>query len=131
MTRALGAFLLLTALLAPAPVAAQAARQLRSGEAVATRGATAYLLFRTDPRVMEDWFEFVFVREAGAPRGPADPPVLAASHVEAGRNLIKTEAGRVYATSADSRIFLLAVPPGSYFLAAVGYKQLRAIGTCL
>ena len=132
MTRGLTALLALLALAAPVPAAAQAAHQLRSGEPFAPRPDTAYLLFRTDDRVMEDWFEFVFVREIDPPTGgPAAPPSLAASHAEAGANLVKTDAGRVFARTADDRTFLLAVPPGSYFLAAVGYKQLKAIGTCL
>lgn len=132
MTRALSALYALLALVAAAPAAAQTVRQFRSGEPVAPRGDTAYLLFRTDDRVMEDWFEFAFVREVGPPaQGRVAPPRLAASHSEAGANLVKTDAGRVFAKTPDSRIFVLAVPPGSYFLAAAGYKQLKAIGTCL
>jgi len=124
-------FFALLALLLPVSAAAQPVHQFRSGEPVAIRSDTAYLLFRTDPRVMKDWFEFRFVREAGPPEGPAAPPRLAASHVEAGRNVVKTDADRVFAKTADSRVVLLAVPPGSYFLAAAGYEQLKAVGTCL
>lgn len=124
------AFVLLAALLAT-PAAAQSVHQFRSGESVTIRSDTAYLLFRTDPRVMKDWFEFRFVREAGPPEGPSAPPRLAASHVEAGGNLVKTDADRVFARTPDSRTVVLAVPPGSYVLVAAGYEQLKAVGTCL
>lgn len=131
MIRRVRTFFGLLALLLSVPAAAQPVHQFRNGEPAAIHDDTAYLLFRTDPRVMEDWFEFRFVREVGPPEGPAAPPLLAASHVEAGYNIVKTDPDRVFAKTAESRTFLIAVPPGSYFLAAVGYEQLKAVGTCL
>lgn len=125
--------LLLLAILAfaapPAAAAKAPMRQFRDGEKVAIRADAAYLLFRTDAR-MDNFFDFVFLREDGTgPAPPAAQPRLDDAGSDA--NLFRSDSRDVYAKTADSRFFLLEVPAGSYVVALVTFKRMAGAGTCL
>ena len=132
MMRALVLLLWLLALAGPLPVqAAEPARQVAQGDALTVRPDTAYLLLRTDAKAMGSFYDFVFLREEGdGPAPAASPPRLPAA-APAVPNLVRVDSRRLYAKSADSRFFLLSVPPGSYVVALVTYKRMDSAGTCL
>ncbi len=126
MRRLIAAFLLLVT---GAAAQAQEARQLRQGQPVAADGATAYLLFREDPRQGPGDFDFVLAREAGAPAPSgryAAPPDF-----DRAAPLIRTDSRYPFVNEQGRRAYLIAVPPGSYVITAVTYRRMPAIGTCL
>ncbi|HEX6375350.1 MAG TPA: hypothetical protein VFZ91_06480 [Allosphingosinicella sp.] len=115
---------------AASPAAAQAVYQFEKGEAVEVGRSSAYLLFRTDARLMESWYEFVLVREdeAGEAAAAAPPRLRAAGSQP---NVVRTDSGDLFDKSQSERFFLIAVPAGSYVVAAITYKRMPNIGTCL
>ena len=119
----------LLTVLANVPADAQEARQIRRGQPVAADAATAYLLFREDPRQGPGDFDYVLAREAraAAPVGRyAAPP-----RFDPAAPLIRTDSRHPFVDEQGRRSYLLAVPPGDYVIVAVTYKRMPAIGTCL
>jgi hypothetical protein len=126
MIRSLTALLIL---LAGVPAQAQEARQIRRGQPVTADAATAYLLFREDPRQGPGGFDYVLARETG-PAAPSGPDAAPPSFDPAAR-LIRSDSRYPFVDDQGRRSYLLAVPPGHYVILAVTYRRMPAIGTCL
>jgi hypothetical protein len=126
------AVLLLCLLLPAAALADNVTKQFENGEAVSLRPDMAYVLYR----------EIVHKSEHGYPHGLVFVRGLSADELRAvierhakdpdakePPNVFRTDLSVAYVDGEEERIYLAALPPGTYVLAGEGFSA--AMGTCM